>query len=263
MLLIDNSIFQNFYFEGYTDVNMGSTSDKIILYNNDTWSNRAKVALTELGLPFEERIINVDGPRPAEFLKNINPRGLVPVIIFNDEIIVESAIVCQFLCDIHPSHLCPPPTTIEGALRRAKITFFTDAYWSKFHTVLFRLFDAHTEADTESIVNDAVKGLISEVEPLLADAKPFFGASEKLTLAEVITGPFLVRALALSRNGVYPTSLNKHIAEGAPNFHNWATAVSRHPSITAVFDEEVIVQRSWNKRARMRKAAGLSDWIKS
>lgn len=128
----------------------------------------------------------MDGPRPAEFLK-INPRGLVPVLIFNDQIIIESAIVAQFLCDIYPSHLCPPPTTTEGALRRANISFFTDAYWSKFHTVLFRLFEAETESDTEKIVDDAVEGLIREVEPLLADANPFFGGSEKITLAEVIS----------------------------------------------------------------------------
>ncbi|ETS82301.1 hypothetical protein PFICI_07303 [Pestalotiopsis fici W106-1] len=242
---------------------MGSTDNKLILYNNDTctWSNRAKVALLELGLDFEERIINVDGPRPAEFLA-INPRGLVPVLVFNGDIIIESAIVCQFLCDVYPSPLCPPAASVEGALGRARIAFFTDAYWTKFHTVLFRLFEAATEADTEQIAVDAVAGLVREVEPLLVDARPFFGGSEKLTLAEVITGPFLIRAMALSRHGVYPTSLVELIAEKAPHFHKWATAVSSHPSLTSVFDENVIVERSWNKRARMRKAAGLSDWVK-
>lgn len=142
------------------------------------------MALTELGVPFEERIINVDGPRPAEFLK-INPRALVPVLLFNDEIVIESAIVCQFLCDVYPSHLLPPPTTAEGALRRARISFFTDAYWTKFHTVLFGLFESPTLQDEEAVVDAAVAGLVREVEPLLADAGPFFGGSDKLTLAEV------------------------------------------------------------------------------
>jgi glutathione S-transferase len=147
-------------------------------------ANRANVALAELKIPFEERIINVDGPRPAEFLK-LNPRGLVPVLIFNEEVIIESAIICQFLADIYPSHLCPPPTTTEGALRRAKLSFFTDAYWSKFHTILFRLFEAPTEVDADNVVDDAVNGLVTEVEPLLEDASPFFGGSDQLTLAEV------------------------------------------------------------------------------
>lgn len=72
-------------------------------------------------------------------------------------------------------------------------------------------------------------------------------------------GPFIIRAVALSKHGVYPTSLNKQIEEEAPNFHKWASAVSTHPSITSFFDEDVIVARSWAKRSRMRVAAGLGS----
>lgn len=214
------------------------------------------MCLAELGIPFEERIINVDGPRPADFLK-LNPRGLVPVLIFNDQVIVESQIVCQFLCDIYPSHLCPPPTSTEGALKRAGMSFFIDAYWTKFHTTLFRLFESPTSADEERVIDDAIDGIKREVEPLLADAAPFWGGSEKLTLAEVITGPFVIRAVTLSKHGVYPASLNARIEAEAPNFHRWATATAAHESITRVFDEDVIVKRSVAKRARMRAAAGL------
>lgn len=144
--------------------------------------------MAELGIPFEERIINVDGPRPPAFLE-INPRALVPVLIWNDEVVIESAIVCQFLVDVYPSHLCPPPTTAEGALRRASMSFFTDAYWTKFHTLLFRLFESPTPADEEKVVGEAVQGLVREVEPLLGDAAPFFGKSQRLTLAEVSENP--------------------------------------------------------------------------
>lgn len=240
------------------NANMGSAENTIILYTNHTctWANRADVCLAELGIPFEERIINVDGPRPADFLE-LNPRGLVPVLIFNGEVIVESQIVCQFLCDVFPSHLCPPLTSTDGALKRAKMSFFIDAYWTKFHTILFRLFESPTSADEEEVIDDAIDGIKREVEPLLADAAPFWGGSDRLTLAEVITGPFVIRAVALSRHGVYPTSLNARIEAEAPNFHRWATATSAHESITRIFDEDVIVKRSVAKRARMRAAAGL------
>lgn len=227
----------------------------------------------------------MDGPRPAEFLK-INPRGLVPVLIFNDNIIIESAIICQFLADVYPSHLCPPASSLEGALGRARMSFFIDAYWSKFHVILFGLFEASSQAHAEDIALAAVSGVVAEVEALLIDANPFFGGSAKLTLAEVcfptpfesenttvadavlkqcIAGPFLIRAFTLSKNGVYPTSLVKLIEQRAPNFYKWATAVCSHPSITSVFpDEDVIVKRSWAKRGRMRAAAGLTnDWVET
>lgn len=215
------------------------------------------VALIELGVPFEERIINVDGPRPVDFLK-LNPRGLVPVLVCNGKVLIESDIICQFLVDIYPSHLCPPPTSIGTALQRASMSFFIDTYWTKFHSTLFGLFEAPTKNDEEKIIGEAIKGLIVEVEPLLKDAMPFWGGSQRLTLVEVITGPFVIRATTLSRHGVYPESLNVQAKEKAPHFSAWAAAVSSHPSITSVFDEDVHVARSRAKRARMRKAVGLN-----
>ncbi|ROW00336.1 hypothetical protein VMCG_07325 [Cytospora schulzeri] len=237
---------------------MTSAENTLILYTNHTctWANRANVCLAEIGISFEERIINVDGPRPADFLA-LNPRGLVPVLIFNGQVIIESAITCQFLCDVYPSHLCPQPTTTEGALRRARMSFFIDAYWTKFHIILFRLFEAPAKNDEELIIDDAIAGINKELEPLLVDASPFWGASDKLTLAEVMMGPFVIRAIILSKHGVYPTSLYSRIEVETPNFHRWAIATSSHPSITRLVDEDVIVKRSVAKRGRMRAAAGL------
>lgn len=146
---------------------------------------------------------------------------------------------------------------MAGALRRAKMSFFIDAYWSKFHTILFQLFEAPTRDDEEKIVNDAIFGITREVEPLLADAGPFWGGSDRLTLAEVMVGPFLIRAVTLSRHGVYPTSLYERIKAEAPAFYKWAIATSTHPTITRLVEEDVIVQRSVAKRGRMRAAAGL------
>lgn len=43
------------------------------------------------------------------------------------------------------------------------------------------------KSDEEATTNadDLVKGIVKEIEPLLANAGPFFGGSQKLTLAEV------------------------------------------------------------------------------
>ena len=129
-------------------------------------------------------IIDLDTPRSPEYLA-INPRGLVPALSYNGEIIIESAIVAQFLADQHPSHLVPPSNAPGGALRRARIALFVDAFFSKFNSVLFGLGTAKTEEEKQAVVEKALNGLIKEVEPLLKDAKPFFGGSDKLTLAEV------------------------------------------------------------------------------
>ena len=144
--------------------------------------------LEELKIPFEEVIIDLDKPRTPEYLK-VNPRGLVPALSHNGEIIIESGIVAQFLADAYPSDLVPASNAPGGALRRARIALFVDAYISKFTTPLFGIFKPVTEEETNAIVEKVVAGLVNEVEPQLADASPFFGGSDKLTLAEV-RGPY-------------------------------------------------------------------------
>lgn len=141
-------------------------------------------------------IIDLDKPRTPEYLK-VNPRGLVPALSYNGEIIIESGIVAQFLADAYPSHLVPASNAPGGALRRAKIALFVDAYSSKVNTPLFGLYRATSDEEINAIVEKAVTGLVSEVEPLLADASPFFGGSDKLTLAEVRehTAPSPTRSL--------------------------------------------------------------------
>ncbi|KAK3695656.1 thioredoxin-like protein [Podospora appendiculata] len=222
---------------------MSSQDAKLILYTNHLcpWAHRAHIALSELGLDFEEVIIDLGAPRTPEYLK-INPRGLVPALSYNGEIIIESAIVSNFLADLVPGKLLPASNTPSGALARARSALFVDAFLSKFQPALFKLFTASTDAEKDEIIETAVGSVVKEVEPRLADANPFFGGSATITQAEVLTGSFVVRLAAYTRAGFYPPSFTKALEERAPNFTKWADAVSKHPSVTGIFDEPVIVE---------------------
>ncbi|KAK0707162.1 thioredoxin-like protein [Apiosordaria backusii] len=230
---------------------MGSTDAKLILYTHHRcpWAHRAHIILEELKVPFEEVIIDLDIPRTPEYLK-INPRGLVPALSYNGEIIIESAIVANFLADAYPSHLLPPSNTPEGALRRARVALFVDAFISKFNGQLFALYTAEGEAAQADIVDKAVAALVTEVEPLLADASPYFGGSDKLTQAEVLTGSFVIRLKSLSKTDLYPSNLWPSIVEKAPNFTKWAEKVAVHPSVTSIFNEQQVIEGT---RARIAK----------
>lgn len=61
------------------------------------WAHRAHIALAEIGLEFEEVIIDLNKPREPWYLKEVNPRGLVPALKYGDEVIIESGVVTQFL----------------------------------------------------------------------------------------------------------------------------------------------------------------------
>ncbi|KAK4161206.1 thioredoxin-like protein [Cladorrhinum sp. PSN259] len=232
---------------------MGSNDAKLILYTNHRcpWAHRAHIILEELKIPFEEVIIDLDTPRTPEYLK-INPRGLVPALSYNGEIIIESAIVSNFLADAYPSHLLPPSNTTEGALQRARVALFVDAFITKVNSHLFQFYSAEGEDARAEIAEKAVAAVVKEVEPLLANAAPFFGGSDKLTQAEVLTGSFAIRLKTYSQSGVYPTSLWTSIAERAPNFAKWAEAVSAHPSVTSIYDEASIVEATKARIAKLK-----------
>lgn len=53
---------------------MGSTADKITLYTNHgcPWAHRAHIVIKELGLQYEEVIIDLNTPREPWYLE-INP----------------------------------------------------------------------------------------------------------------------------------------------------------------------------------------------
>lgn len=234
---------------------MGSIDNpEIILYTDHgcPWAHRAHIALAELGLPFKEEFIDLSVPRTAEYLK-INPRGLVPSLNYNGTIITESAIVSQFLSDAHPSHLEKTSTEEGGALQRAKINFFVDAYISKINGLQFGILRA-SEEDKEAEVVKLVDVIVKEVEPLLQDAKPFFGGSSRLTLAEVLTGSFVLRLLSFPKHGLLPESILTSLETRTPAFWRWANAVVKEKSVNYIWNEELVASRTKKRQAKLAAA---------
>ncbi|KAI1172640.1 glutathione S-transferase domain-containing protein [Nemania sp. FL0916] len=218
---------------------MAAVVPKLKLYTNHgcPWAHRAHIALSELKVPFEEEIIDLTVPRTAEYLK-VNPRGLVPSLAVDDQIITESAVVANFLADYFPSTLAPPSSEANGALARARIAFFVDTYMSKVHVSLFPIIKAQTEEERSALIEKTVGAVVKELEPLLANAGPFFNGSKELTLAEVLTGSWVIRLWTWAKYGTVPQSLVDELSSKAPNFARWAEAVSKHPSVSNIFDEE-------------------------
>ncbi|SPN99514.1 related to glutathione transferase omega 1 [Cephalotrichum gorgonifer] len=230
-----------------------AAAPKIKLYTSHLcpWAHRAHIALAELDLPYEEEIIDLSVPRTPEYLA-INPRGLVPTISYNGELVTESGIVAQLLADAHPSHLLPPSNAEGGALRRARTSFFVDAYFSKVSSFSTKVVYGAGDVDAEALAPQFVEAVVKELEPLLQDAAPFFGGSEKLTQAEVLTGSFIIRLLAFRRAGLLPESFFAPLPEKAPAFWKWAQAVAAHPSVTRVFPEERIIEGTKARAAKLK-----------
>ncbi|MCJ1380910.1 hypothetical protein MMC17_004019 [Xylographa soralifera] len=231
-------------------------SPKITLYTNHScpFAHRAHITLKELKLPYEEVIIDLDRPRDEWYLK-VNPRGLVPSISFsngvlNSEIITESAIVSQFLADAFPSHLLPAShASPTAALTRARIAFFFDTYSTKVIGKMFEALRGTTEEEKEAKADEFVAVVEKEIEPLLKDAAPFFGGSDRMTLAECLTAPFVLRMHTYARAGLIHSSLLAKL-EKLPHYTKWQETVTSQESVTYIWDEEDIIRRT---KARLEK----------
>ncbi|EAU31796.1 conserved hypothetical protein [Aspergillus terreus NIH2624] len=220
-------------------------SPEITLYTNHLcpWAHRAHIAIKELGLPYKEVIIDLEKPREPWYLE-VNPRGLVPTISYNGTIIAESAIVTQLLADAHPSHLLPPSNTPEGAIKRAQISFFVDTFVSKVLPHLFASMRSATDEERLAAGEALVAAIEKELEPLLypkgSGSGPFFHGSEKLTLAECLTGSFLLRLFTLAKPeyGLLSAELPGLLEKRTPQFNKWAKAVVQQESVNYIYDED-------------------------
>ncbi|KAF2704403.1 thioredoxin-like protein [Pleomassaria siparia CBS 279.74] len=237
-----------------------SNTPKITLYTNHhcPWAHRAHIVIKELGLPYEEVIIDLDTPREPWYLE-VNPRGLVPSIKFSDgthkdEIITESAVVSQFLADAYPSHLVPPSNTVAGALTRARINFFVDTWFSKVVSYWYKLLVQDSDEEKEKLSKEFITLVGKEIEPLLKDATPFFGGSEKITLAEALTAPFILRIYKFSNHGFLPKSLLSGFG-ALPNFSKWAAEVIKHNSVTYIWDEKTIIAATAKRIEKLKADA--------
>jgi len=230
-------------------------SKKLTLYTNHgcPWAHRAHVALAELGLEFDEVIIDLGKPREPWYLE-INPRGLVPSLKIGDDIIIESAIVTQYLADAYPeSKLAPQTGTPEAALKRAQINIFVDTFTSKLlPPYMGAIFQAKTDEEKVELANNFVETVEKQIAPMLKDAAPFFGGSKDVTLAEVNTASFVVRIYAFGKPdlGFFPDFLLEKLSTIDP-WKKWVDAVLAKDSVTHIFNEKEAIENLKIRRAQI------------
>ncbi|KAI9719751.1 MAG: hypothetical protein M1812_003239 [Candelaria pacifica] len=242
-----------------TTITNGQASPKITLYTNHLcpWAHRAHIALHELNLPFEEIIIDLSKPREQWYL-DINPRGLVPTLQYSNGLInntiLESGIIAQFLADSHPAQLLPASHSSPfSALFRARVNFFVDTYISKINPLWYSTIQADIGEEKDSKCEMLVKTIEKEIEPLLEDAAPFFGRSDKITLAEVQTASFVLRLYSFADDILLPTSLLTSLST-LPNFSKWAKATLAEKSVLCIWDPEEHPKKMRARVAEMKAA---------
>jgi glutathione S-transferase len=102
------------------------------LYHHGSSACAAKVrfALAEKQLPWTSRYIDIlKGEQFAPEFLALNPKAVVPVLVHDGAVIVESTVICEYVEEVFPLHPIYPSTPLE----RARVRVWTKAVDEELH----------------------------------------------------------------------------------------------------------------------------------
>lgn len=118
--------------------------------NYSTWSMRPWILLKQLGIPFQEHLIQFDSFEPnsqfkTEILK-LNSTGKVPTLMHDDLIIWDSLAICEYIAEQNPEKNVLP----QDRKQRARARCISAEMHSSFQS-LRNLCPMNVEADLSQI----------------------------------------------------------------------------------------------------------------
>jgi glutathione S-transferase len=176
---------------------------------------RAVIALTEKGVPFERR--DVDLTNKPDWFKAASPLGKTPVLLVDDTPIFESAVILEYLEDTRGPAL-HPSDPLARAEHRAFIEFGS--------ATLNDIAGLYAAADETAFAakTQALKEKFARLEARLRG--PWFDGAD-FSLVDAAFGPVFRYFDAFDRIGDFG------ILAGLPKVASWRAALAARPSVQA------------------------------
>jgi glutathione S-transferase len=194
---------------------------KLISHKLCPYVQRAVIALTEKGVPFERVDIDL-GNKPDWFLK-ISPLGKTPVLVVGENAIFESAVILEYLeeTQAHPLH---PSDALRRAEHRAWIEFGS--------AVLNDIAGFYTAPDkaTLDVKAAALQQKFARLETRVA-ASPWFDG-EEFSLVDAVFGP------VFRYFDVFDEIADFGILAEKPNIERWRNALSHRASVRSAVSKD-------------------------
>lgn len=175
---------------------------------------RAAIVLTEKGLPFERRDIDLAN-KPDWFLK-VSPLGKTPVLLVGNEAIFESAVICEYLEDTALPRL-HPADVLQRAQHRS---------WMEFGSATLNWIGAFYNAADETALaarTADIRVCLEQLEDALGDGE--FFAGESFSMVDAVFGP------VFRYFDVFDTIDAFGFREDLPKVQRWRHALATRPSV--------------------------------
>ena len=191
--------------------------------------------LEELGVPFALQLVGrTQGAHKSPAYLQLNPNGLIPVIVDGDLVLYETAAICLHLVDTHPdAGLAPAIGTPERAqfykwlvwltntLQAALILYFYPERWADSPDAVAQV-KAHAEAK--------VGGMLGQLDAELARHGNAWLLGERFTALD----PYALMLCRWTRGFARP-------ARGLPQLGPYLQRVLARPAVQRVFEKEGLV----------------------
>ena len=126
-----------------------------VLHNapQSTCSQKVRICLWEKGLEFTEKKLDLfSGDQLKPEYKKLNPNGVVPTLVHDGEIILDSSVIIEYLDELFPEPALSPPTAAGRAHMREWMRFFEEVPTPavrvpSYNRVFLRLFQSMTDEE--------------------------------------------------------------------------------------------------------------------
>lgn len=231
------------------------------LYNapQSTCSQRVRFVLNAKGLPFEEHKLDLlagDQLKP-DYLA-LNPNGVVPTLVHDDEIVIDSSVIIEYLDEVapEPESFTPASPAARAQMRShmrfidempaaaVRVPTFNLAFLPRFQAMSADEFQAFAESkplrrefmlamgqtgfpqkDMDAALGRMQRTYERMDESIAASGGPFL-MGKKLTLADISLMPAIVRMNDLNLD---------HMWDDRPNVGRWFEAIRAHPAFRPTY----------------------------
>jgi len=186
----------------------------LISFDLCPYVQRAAIALTEKGVRFERR--TVDLANKPDWFKAMSPLGKVPLLQVDDEVLFESAVIVEYLEETQSKPL-HPGDPLERARHRA---------WMEFgSSILADIWTIETTADADAFEakRRTLREKFARLDGELADG-PWF-AGERFTLVDAVFAP------VFRYFDVFDRIVDLGIFDGMSKVQTWRRALAARPSV--------------------------------
>lgn len=203
----------------------------LILYTSNhaisPWPLRAWLALKVLGIPFEERVVDLLAPDKKQALAQVSPNGRVPALRDGDTVVWESTAILEYVAERFPDKAVWPADAAGRAHARSLAHEVHAGFAALRKACIFDM----NRAPSAGVLDDAARADVARVVAIWTDTRARFGGAGgpflfgAFTAADAMFAPFVHRFLSFEVAGLEGVADYMNAIKSLPAWTEWKSTL--------------------------------------